>query len=488
MFLTMGVGLFTSRLVLDALGVSDYGIYGLVGGMVTMFAFLNSAMASATQRYLSFDIGRNDMEQLQKTFNATLNIHIFIALVILILGETIGLWFINYKLNIPTERLYAVNWVYQFSILTFLLSVIQVPYNALLMAREHMQAYAYLSVVETILKLVIVLLLLQLNADKLVLYAILTFIVSLIMQFVFKYYCKRHFKESVYHFYYDKVYYKELLSYSGWNLFGNIAGIARGQGSNILLNLFFGPVANASYSLTLMVQGVIGNFISNFQIAVNPQIIKNYSKGDTEASLNLMYKSAKFSFFAMLILITPFLANIDYIMNLWLTKVPQFTIEFIQLALIYSLIETLANPLIIGAQATGKIKWYQIVVGTFIFLTLPAIWLTFKITNNPINTFWVLIGNSVIALVFRLLFLKKMMGLNLKDFNLKVLLKVLLVSGTTFILVNIAKLSNATSLFELCYQSVVICGLTVIPIILLGVSKNEKKSFLFWLNEKKFKK
>lgn len=484
----MGVGLFTSRLVLEALGVTDYGIYGLVGGMVSMFAFLNSAMASATQRYLSFDIGRNDIERLQKTFNATLNIHIFIAVVILILAETIGLWFMNYKLNIPTERLHAVNWVYQFSIFAFLLSVIQVPYNALLMAREHMKAYAYLSIVETILKLVIVLILLQLNTDKLVLYAILTFVVSLIMQFVFKYYCKRHFIESVYHFYYDKVYYKELLSYSGWNLFGNIAGIARSQGSNILLNLFFGPVANASYSLTLIVQGVIGNFISNFQVAVNPQIIKNYSKGDTEASLNLMYKSAKFSFFAMLILITPFLANIDYIMNLWLTKVPQYTIQFIQLALIYSLIETLANPLIIGAQATGKIKWYQIVVGTFIFLTLPAIWLTFKITNNPINTFWVLIGNSIFALVFRLLFLKKMMGLNLKDFNLKVLIKVVLVSLTTFILINFLRLSNATSLFELFYQSLIVFALTIIPVILIGISRNEKKILFFWLKERKLKK
>ncbi|PJC06329.1 MAG: hypothetical protein CO068_11680 [Flavobacteriaceae bacterium CG_4_9_14_0_8_um_filter_34_30] len=488
MFLTMGVGLYTSRLVLDALGVVDYGIYSLVGGMVMLFAFLNSAMASATQRYLSFDIGRNDNERLQKTFNATLNIHILIAFVILILAETIGLWFVNYSLEIPPERLYAANWVYQFSVFAFLLSVIQVPYNALLMAREHMQTYAYLSVLQTILTLIIVFILVQLNADKLILYAILIFIVSLIMQFVFKYYCKKHFKETVYLFYYDKVYYKELLSYSGWNLFGNIASVARGQGSNILLNLFFGPVANASYSLTLMVQGVIGNFISNFQVAVNPQIIKNYSKGDTKASLNLMYKSAKFSFFAMLILVVPFLVNIDFIMNLWLTEVPQFTIQFIQLALIYSLIETLANPLMVGAQATGKIKWYQIIIGTFIFLTLPATWLIFKITNNPINAYWVLIGNSILALVFRLLFLKKMMGLNLIDFSLKVILIVVLVSLTTLILINFLPFNNATSLLELAYQSLIVFSITFFSVVIFGVSKSEKRLILMWIKERKFKK
>lgn len=317
----MGVGLYTSRLVLDALGVVDYGIYGLVGGIVSMLAFMNSAMSSATQRYLSFDIGKKDWERLQKTFNATLNIHILIAILILILAETIGLWFVNTQLEIPKERMYAANWVYQFSIFAFILNVIQVPYNALLFAREHMSVYAYVSILETVLKLLTVLYLVQADSDKLILYSILTFGVAFVIRMTYQIYCRKRFPESKYKFYWNKAYYKELMNYSGWNLFGNIASVARSQGSNILLNLFFGPVLNAAYGITVMVQGIIGNFVSNFQVAVNPQIVKNYAAGQNEASLNLMYKSSKFSFFGMLILVVPLLINLEYVMNLSLIHI-----------------------------------------------------------------------------------------------------------------------------------------------------------------------
>lgn len=476
MLLTMGVGLFTSRLVLDALGVVDYGIYGLVGGIVTMFAFLNSAMSSATQRYLSFDIGKKDWGRLQKTFNATLNIHIGIAVVIFILAETLGLWFVNTQLDIPAERMYAANWVYQFSIFAFVTNVVQVPYNALLFAREHMSVYAYVSILETLLKLGIVLYLVQAKGtDPLILYAVLTFAVAFVIRIIYKLYCKRHFKESVYQFHWDKAYYKELMSYSGWNLFGNIAAVARGQGSNILLNLFFGPVANASYTITLMVQGIIGNFVSNFQVAVNPQIIKNYAKGDQQASLNLMYKSAKFSFFGMLILVVPFLFNIDYIMHLWLKEVPPYATDFIRLALIYSLIETLANPLMSGAQATGKIKWYQIIIGSFIFMTFPIAYIVFKITNDPIDLYWVFIGNSVVALIFRLLFLKKMMNLKLKDFILKVGLRILVVVIVVSIIVKTYTLKPSNELASLFIQTLILMCLITIVILILGTTQSERR-------------
>lgn len=428
MFLTMGVGLYTSRLVLDALGVVDYGIYGLVGGIVSMFAFLNSAMASATQRYLSFDIGKKDWDRLQKTFNTTLNIHILIAIIILILAETIGLWFVNTQLEIPQDRMYAANWVYQFSIFAFMLNVIQVPYNALLFAREHMSVYAYVSILETVLKLVIVLYLVQADSDKLILYSILTFGVAFVIRMTYQIYCRKRFPESKYKFYWNKTYYKELMNYSGWNLFGNIAAVARGQGSNILLNLFFGPVANAAYSVTLMVQGIIGNFVSNFQVAVNPQIVKNYAAGDKQASLNLIYKSAKFSFFGMLVLIVPLLVNLDYVMNLWLKEVPPYAIEFIRLALVYSLIETLSNPLMSGLQATGKIKAYQAVVGTLVFLNFPLIWLLFKYTNLPVSLYWSYLLIAVVSLFFRLYFVRSLMKVNINHFFSKVLFRVALVS------------------------------------------------------------
>ncbi|MFD2698501.1 oligosaccharide flippase family protein [Mesonia sediminis] len=487
MFLTMAVGLYTSRLVLEALGAVDYGIYGLVGGIVTMFAFLNSAMSSATQRYLSFDIGRNDIQKLQETFNATLNIHFLVALIILLLSETIGLWFVNYKLDIPPDRMIAANWVFQFSVFTFILNVIQVPYNALLIAREHMNVYAYVSILETLLKLIIVLYLVQADSDRLILYAILTFAVSFIIRMAYKIYCKKKFKESIYKFYYDKTYYKELLSYSGWNLFGNIAAVARSQGSNILLNLFFGPIANAAYSLTLMVQGIINNFISNFQTAVNPQIVKNYSKGDKQASLNLMFKSAKFSYFGMLILIVPLLVNIDYVINLWLKEVPKYTTQFIQLALIYSLIETIANPLMSVAQATGKIKWYQIIIGSFIFLTLPVVWIVFKLTNEPVNVYWVLISNSIFALIFRVLFLVNMIGLSIKNFMTDVIFRVIIVSIIIYMLFTNYQFDQILNLVNFILRVGAVGFITIGIIILLGITKNEKKMLFTILKKQLFK-
>ncbi|QIG90975.1 lipopolysaccharide biosynthesis protein [Chryseobacterium sp. POL2] len=477
MFLTMGVGLYTSRLVLQALGVEDYGIYGLVGGIVSMFSFLNSAMSAATQRYLSFDIGKGDCERLKKTFNATLNIHILIAAIILVLAETIGLWFVNYQLNIPAERMYAANWVYQFSIFTFILGVIQVPYNALLIAREHMNVYAYMSILESVLKLVTVLILVRFGNDKLILYAVLTFVVSFLIRMLYKIYCKKYFKESEYEFYYDKSYYKELLSYSGWNLFGNIAAIARGQGSNILLNLFFGPIANAAYSLTLMVQGIIGSFVSNFQTALNPQITKKYAKGEIDTSLNLIFKSSKYSFFAMFIIVVPFLYNIDYIMQLWLGKVPTYAIQFIQLALIYSLIETISNPLMVGAQATGKIKWYQIIIGSFIFLTLPIIWLVFKINPDPNAVYYVLIVNSLIALIFRVLFLKNMISLKVTDYLKEVILPISGVSGLTLALLYFVKLNfnfELAAFFLMLLSTIVIIIAILLIIWTVGLMRSER--------------
>lgn len=476
MLITMGVGLYTSRLILEALGVVDYGLYGLVGGIVTMFAFLNSSMSSATQRYLSFDIGKGDEDRLQKTFNASLNIHFLIGFIIVILAETIGLWFVNYKLDIPVERMTAANWVYQFSIFTFFFNVIQVPYNALLIARERMNIYAYMSIVEVLLKLLIVFLVLGYDKDRLILYGVLTFAVSFITRMLYKLYCKRHFKESIYKFYYNKGYYKELLSYSGWNLFGNIAAVARGQGSNILLNLFFGPIANAAYSLTTTVQGVIGNFVSNFQVALNPQIIKNYAKGDFNESLDLMFKSSKFSFFAMFIIVVPIYLNMDFILTLWLKKVPSYTIAFLHLALIYSLIETISNPLMVGLQATGKIKAYQATVGTIIFLNFPIVWAVLKLTHIPEYTYLVFCVISVISLAFRLFFLKRTMDFKIFSFLKKVLLPILII---VFIMLAILKVKAfyfdyEVTLINFLIESFILEIFILSCIFIIGLSNSEK--------------
>ena len=275
MFLTMGVSLYTSRVVLNTLGVEDYGIFSVVGGIVVLFGFFNAAMSSATQRYLAFDIGKKDDQRLHKTFNVTFIIHIGIALLIFLLAETIGLWYVNNRLNVPDTRMTAVNWVYQFSILTSLVGVMQVPFNALIIARERMNVFALLSIIDVILKLGVVYLLLIVTFDKLILYSILVFTVSLLVALGYRLYCYKHFRESSLKWYKDKAYYKELLSYSGWNLFGNIAAVARGQGINLVLNVFFGTVVNAAYGITMQIQNSVRIFVNNFQLAVNPQIIKS---------------------------------------------------------------------------------------------------------------------------------------------------------------------------------------------------------------------
>jgi len=482
----MGITLYTSRIVLRELGVSDYGIYNLVGGFVAMLGFFNAAMSSATQRYLSFDIGRGDLDRLKKTFSATLTIHILIAIVGFLLAETLGLWYINTKMVFPSERVYAVNVVYQFSILTFLLSIIQVPYNALIIARERMNMYAYVSILEAILKLLIVFFLVYFGSDKLITYSILTFVVAFAIRITYQIYCRREFTESKYKFQYDKQYYKELIGYSGWNLFGNIASVAKGQGVNIVLNIFFGTIVNAAYGITNQVFSAVNMFVSNFQLALNPQIIKNYSQGNFKQSHYLISQGAKFSFFLMLIIVTPILLNTDYILNFWLKTPPEHTTVFVQLCLINILIDCLSGSLMTGAQATGKIKWYQIIVGTLVFLNLPISYFVLKLGAKPYSVYYVSIFISIISLQFRLYFLKKTMNFDVKTYYWTVLLKVIVLSCLALIMVYCIKtyFRYEVSFLVFIVESSSIVLLLIFLIILLGTTKKERDPIIQLVRKK----
>lgn len=484
MLLTMGVTLFTSRIVLEVLGIEDFGIYTLVGGIVSLFSFFNSAMTSATQRFLTFDIGNNNLLQLKKTFNATLNIHIVIALVFFLLAETIGVWFVNSKLNINVDRMAAVNWVYQFSVISFIVGIVQVPYDALIISNEKMNVYAYMSILEVSIKLILVYLLILFNIDKLILYSFLLFLVSFFSSMAHKIYCKIHFKETKYEFHYDKELYRKLISFSGWSLFGNIAGVARGQGLNVLLNVFFGTLLNAAYGITLQVQSAVQIFVSNFQLAVNPQIIKQYALGNNEKSLNLIFQSSKFSYFLMLIISCPVIYNIDFILNLWLKTPPIYTSSFVILSLINILIDSISGPLVTGAQATGFIKWYQITVGILIFLSLPISYLILKENNNPLTIFIVVIIINTLALFGRLFFLKYLMNLNLKSFFLKVLLKIILISTITIVSVIIFPISLESQIINFFVKSLFITIINIVSIYFIGLSKGEKNFILDFLKRK----
>ncbi|KAF2334231.1 lipopolysaccharide biosynthesis protein [Flavobacterium ginsenosidimutans] len=476
MFFTMSVSLYTSRVVLNTLGVSDYGTYNLVGGVVTLFSFFNAAMSSATQRFLSFEIGQNNFIRLKQVFNATLNIHIGIGLLILILAETVGLWFVNNRLNIPVERMEAVNWVFQFSIFTFLIGVIQVPYNAMLIAHEKMNVYAILSIVEVFFKLLIVYLLVLSPIDKLKTYSGLIFVVTFIVALLYKIYCKRKFDESKYQFYYEKGLYKTLISYSGWNLFGNIASVVRAEGSNVMLNIFFGTLLNAAYGITLQIQGAVSLFVTNFQTAVNPQIIKKYAAGNLEESKKLIFQSSKFSYFLMFIIVCPIIFNIDFILKIWLKTAPEYTALFVCLCLIDLLINCISGPLMTGVLATGNIKWYHIIIGSLTFLNLPVSYFLLKIYSHPEIIFKVSISINILSLLFRLFFLKKLMGLNVKYFFYEVLLPIIGVSigvvGCMFIITQYIILRN--ELLNVIFLSSCSIVISILLIWTISLSKLEK--------------
>ncbi len=417
MILIMLITLYTSRVILKELGVSDYGIYNVVGGVVTMLSFFNSSMASSTQRFLTFELGKGNEENLKKVFAASLNIHIVIALVIVLLAETIGLWFVNEKLVIPDDRIVAANWVYQFSILTFCVNIIQVPYNAVLIAHEKMNIFAYISILEVLLLLGIVYLLDVSPFDKLISYAVLYFIVRLLIRGIYQFYCKRHYIESKFRLYWNKEVYRKMSSFAGWNLFGSIAWLLRDQGLNIILNMFFGSVINAAKGITSQVLTGITTFIYNFQTALNPQITKLYAQKSIPEMENLVYKGIKFSLFLLLCLSLPVFLNIDYILGLWLTVVPEKTSVFIQLVLIDSLISTLfGNPLMTSMSATGKIRNYQIIVSTIIILIIPFSWLALKLGYPAQSVFIVMIFISAVSGIVRFLFCRKAIGFSAHKF------------------------------------------------------------------------
>lgn len=483
MLLTMAVSLYTSRIVLNTLGVEDFGIYNVVGGFVTMFGFLNNSMASATQRFLAFEIGRNDFGQLRKVFSMSVNIHFIIALVILVLAETVGLWFVNTQLTIPPERMEAARWVFQFSIFAFLVNVVSVPYNAAIIAHERMNVFAWVSILQVSLKLLIVFMLQWFGFDKLKLYAVLVFMVSVIIRIIYGIYCSRNFKESKFKFFWEKAMFRTLMSYAGWNLWGNAAGALFGQGVNILLNIFFGPAINAARGIAYQVRGAVHGFVQNFQMAMNPQIIKSFAAGDLKYMHQLIFNGARYSFFLLFALALPILLETPTILKLWLKIVPDYTVIFTRLVLINVLIDTISGPLMTAAQASGKIKLYQGVVGGLLLFILPVSWLFLKLGYPPPVTLFVSISISIIALFSRLLILRNLVKLKMKDFLNEVVLKVLIVGSISVIIPVIFYyyLEPSLSRFLITGFSSVISS--VFCIYLIGLSKSERLFVLQTINK-----
>ena len=413
MLFTMGISLFTSRVILQTLGVEDYGISSVVGGVISMFTFINAAMVSSTQRYLNFELVRGDANQLRSVFSTSLQIHALIALAIIVLSETVGLWFLNEKLVIPEARMTAAMWVYQCSILSCAVSIMSTPYNAVIVAHEKMSAFAYISILDVSLKLLVVYLLVVLPFDKLIILAILTLLVQLFIRYIYTLYCHRHFPESYFQFRFNKTLFKEMFGFAGWSFWGNLAAILYTQGLNMMLNIFFGPIVNAARGIAVQVQSAVQQFVGGFQTALNPQITKNYASNNLPQMHSLMFRSARFSFLLLFFLSLPVLMETNFILTLWLKTVPDDAVIFTQIMICISLIYTTANPCIIANQATGKVKIYQMVVGGILLLILPISYVVLKLGAPAYSVFIVHFCIESLAQFSRMYMLRKLIHLPL---------------------------------------------------------------------------
>lgn len=490
MILTLGVTLYTSRVVLNSLGVEDFGIYNVVGGVVTMMAFLSGAMSSATQRFLSFELGKNDTQQLHNVFKMSLNIHWLIVLIVVVVAQTLGLWFINNQLVIPPERLVAANWVFQFSLFSFCCTVLGVPYNAVIIAHEKMSAFAYISIVDVLLKLTVVFLLAVHAGDKLQFYALLLALVSVLIFGCYYAYARWQFAVTRFSWYWNIELFKTLLSYTGWNLFGNLSVVMSNQGINILLNIFFGAHVNAARAIAIQVNGAIGGFVNSLQMSINPQIIKSYAADDMSYMHALVFAGARYTFFLFLLLSFPVFMETRAILEIWLGEIPQYTDFFIKLVLIESCFICLSGTLMTSAQATGKIKIYQAVVGGLQLLNIPFSFalLSLYSSPSPFFVYYVSVTISIFALIARLIFLRELVNLSLVCFFRNVIYpstKTLLICIFCMLffdrIITSLTLDEVDGVFiKIAVSLVVVCAI----IFFIGLSKIERQYLLGLLKNK----
>lgn len=427
MLFLLGVGLFTSRVVLSSLGAQDYGIYNVVGGFISMFTIFNAGLTSATQRFITFDLGKGNLKELRDTFSTCVIIYMMIALVILVFAEVGGVWFLENKLTIPTDRLYAARWVFQLSLITLIIGLVSTPYNALIVSHERMGAFAWISIYEALAKLAVAYQIYVTSYDKLIVYAVMLCIVQLSVRIIYNVYCNRNFKESkvIFNFNWAKI--KKIYGFTGWAMFGGLANIGFTQGLNVLLNMFFNPVVNAARGVAVQVQNIINGFVLNFQTALNPQIIKSYAKGDTSYMFKLIFASSKFSFLLLFVMSLPVMLEAETLLGLWLKEVPKYTPLFFRLIIITTMIDGISNPFMRAVDATGNIKKYQIIVGGILLMIVPVSYVVLKLGGAPYSVFIVHICMSFLAFLMRLYLVRKLINYSVMMYWKNVLSRLIVV-------------------------------------------------------------
>lgn len=472
----MLISLYTSRVVLATLGVKDYGIYNVVGGVIAMFNVVSGSISNAISRFITFELGKGNIKKLNDIFVTSVNIEFLIAGVVLILGETVGVWFLNKQMNIPEGRMFAANWVLQFSLFSFIMGLWSVPYNASIIAHEKMSAFAYVSILEAALKLLIVYLLVVSPWDKLITYSLLLASVDLLIRIVYGTYCKLHFAECSYHFAWHKDLIKQMGGFSGWQFLTNAAWMINTEGINILMNLFFGVAINAARGVANQVDGAIMRFVTSFTTALNPQITKDYAKGNTSALYKLVCNGAKYTFFLMLFFQLPAILEADTLLHIWLKNVPNHAVQFLQLTMVGTMLNMLGNTQLTACMATGNIKKYTIVITFVGLLVFPLSWIAFKIGLPPESCYIVFILVYIAILFTRIYIMKGLIGCPMMLFIKKVIFRIIPVAILAAIIPVIFVNFVNPSFIRLISTCVICTMCSFASIWLVGISMEERHS------------
>lgn len=475
MLFTMAVSLYTSRVVLNTLGVEDFGVYNVVGGIVSMLSFFNSSMATSTQRFMNYEMGRNNSNGLREVFVNAVNAHYLIGIITVIGLETVGLWFVYNKLNIPEGQFDAALWVFHCSVLSLFVSIISTPYNAAIIANERMGVYAYYSILEVVLKLLIVYLLVVIPYNKLIVYGLLTLAVGVIMRILYNVYCIRNFVECKYKWNWNMPLMKKMFFFSGWMLFGCISDMLSKQGINVLINIFFGPIFNAARAIAIQVQTAVNNFVTNFMTAVRPQIIKSYSAGDYQHMYRLVFSSSKLSFYLLFVLTTPVLIYTDFILQLWLKLVPEYCVLFTRLVLIELLISSAYTPIAQINQASGSIRNYQIAISIIFLVSFALTYMLYKIGLPVYSTFIISVALAVVGLFVRVAILKHDNGFPAATYLLKVMLPLLPVAGLALIIPIVIYKYTEINIITILFNSLAGLLSSIVVIWLFGLNKVERE-------------
>lgn len=469
------VSLYTSRVILEQLGVEDYGIYNVVGGVVGMFAVISSALSSAISRFITFELGRGDSSRLRTIFSTSVNIQMGIAVIVLIICEIVGVWFLNFKMSIPSGRLVAANWVLQFSLISFGIGLISVPYNACIIAHEHMGAFAFISVFEAVFKLVICLMLSWATADKLVTYAFLMLCVAIIIRLAYGVYCHRYFEESHYQRVLDKDILKEMTGFAGWSFFTNTAWIFNTQGVNLLINVFFGVTLNAARGIAAQVEGAVMQFVNNFTTAINPQITKSYAAGQKQEMFTLVCRGAKFSYLMLLLLAVPIILEADYLLALWLKTVPEYAVLFVRLTLVSSMVNILGNSCFTACMATGDIRKYAIWVTLTGLLCFPLTWIAFALGAPAESAYIIYIIIYIGVDATRLIIMRGLLHFPLMQFVKEVIVPIFFTTLAGILLPLFVALKMETSLIRLLVVGILSLVSVGLSIYYIGLTCSERK-------------